>query len=65
MIERGAWFLFLLGLLLLASVYYVGFVSDTLAFTKVGQQVGYFLTARDSTGAFRTGITHDPGEKKG
>lgn len=52
MIERGAWLLFLLGLLLLAAVYYVGFVSDTLAFAKVGQQVGYFLTARKSDGSF-------------
>ena len=44
--------LFFLMLLLLAVVYYVGFVSDTLVFTKAVQQVGYYLSGRTSSGQF-------------
>lgn len=45
--------LFFVMLFLILVVYYVGTVSDTLAFAKAGQQVGYFLTGRTSSGAFQ------------
>lgn len=44
--------LFALLVMIILVVYYVGTVSDTLAFAKVGQQLGYFLTGRDSQGRF-------------
>lgn len=44
--------LYTLLIILILAVYYVGTVSDTLAFAKAGQQLGYFLTGRDSQGRF-------------
>lgn len=45
--------LFILALVLLLVVYYVGTASDLLIGAKVLQQLGYFLTARDSAGNWR------------
>lgn len=39
-------------LILMLIVYYVGFVSDSLAFAKALQQVGYFLSGRTSAGNY-------------
>ena len=44
--------IFILLVILLLAVYYVGAASDTLVFAKVGQQIGYLLTGRDSSGRF-------------
>lgn len=46
--------IFVILLVLILAVYYVGTVSDTLAFAKVGQQIGYFLTGRTSSGGYAT-----------
>ena len=52
MLKTDAILLYTLLIILILAVYYVGTVSDTLAFAKAGQQLGYFLTARDSQGRF-------------
>lgn len=57
--------LFILALLLVLVVYYVGTVSDLLAFAKAGQQIGYFLTGRDSSGNYRKVGSVGPGTKAG
>lgn len=44
--------IFLVMLFLILAVYYVGTSSDLLTFAKVGQQLGYFLTGRTSSGAY-------------
>lgn len=44
--------IFLILLVLISVVYYVGFVSDTLVGAKVVQQLGFFLTGRKSNGGY-------------
>lgn len=50
--------LFLLMLALILVVYYVGTASLLLTGAKVGQQLGYFLSGRDSSG--RSGNPQTP-----
>lgn len=44
--------IFVVLLVLILAIYYVGTSSDILTFAKLFQQVGYFLTGRTSTGEF-------------
>lgn len=56
--KGDVWLIFWILLILILIVYYVGFISDTLAFTKAIQQLGYFLTGRTSAGNYTNqGIT--------
>lgn len=45
---------YILMIVLVLVVYYVGTASLLLTGAKVGQQLGYFLTGRDSSGGPRT-----------
>lgn len=45
--------LFLLGVLLISAVYYVGVSSDILAGTRAGQILGYTVTGRNAQGVFQ------------
>lgn len=49
---RGAVYIFILLLALIAVVYYVGFTSDALGLAKAGQVLGFTFTGRNSQGQF-------------
>lgn len=51
---------YILMIVLVLTVYYVGTASLLLTGAKVGQQLGYFLTGRDSAGRPVGGVTPQP-----
>jgi hypothetical protein len=53
--KEGLFLAFVLLLALILVVFYVGTASLLLTGAKAGQQVGYFLTGRTATGAYRGG----------